>query len=652
MAGRRGRAPIHLGEAIVTRASVLVLLATIVVVWLVGGVAWGHVFEVEHTPVQGARLSEAPRDLTLRFTEPVIAGSVEISVRNASGEAIPTGEPALTAQGREVRLPLLAAHDGVYVTSWSVIAASDGHVTAGEFAYAVGDAEGVVPTGDDSAAALNRWAVVTGWLVLAGMSLAAGALMADAFLPLGAEHGGVIVMLSRTGLLAAIVAAGAQLPILGLLAIGQDGKPLWWSVPGIATLAAVAVLALASTFVEASSGRRWALGPVGLAGALWSARGHAAAYGGMWSGVVDFVHLSAAALWVGSLAVVAVVLWRTRREGPEALLAVVRPYSRLALWLVAIVVATGVISAYGLVGSFAALSSSGYGLVLVAKLALVAIVVVLAGWARWWWLPRRRLHGLRRVTTVEVGALAGVLAATALLGNLGPPVGRAAAVELLGPAPMQGPVARAAGLAGNLNVALAAGDGRLRVEVLAPSGPVKDTDVLVSAEFPDGADATLRPRPCGEGCWEQELDLPDGVTRVTVDAGAAEWDGGKFTGELVWPPAPTQPELLRSVIKKMRAVPWLEVEERVTSHSSEAGAVIQTALSGEDFIALEPYAAGDAVGVRSAGDRVIEFSLPASRMLFTLWLDEKGRIRKERIVNPGHAIRRTFTYTAEGNEGS
>jgi copper transport protein len=540
----------------------------------------------------------------------------------------------------------------VYVTSWSVIAASDGHVTAGEFAFAVGDAEGAVPAGQASAGTVNRWAVATGWLVLAGMSLAAGALAAGTFLPIGGEHSGVLLTLSRTGLLAAAVGAGAQLPLLGLLATGGDDKPLWWSVPGIATIAAVAVLALALILVTASPGRHWALGLVALAGALWSARGHAAAYGGMWSGVVDFVHLAAAAVWMGTLAVVAVLLWRTRHEGRKTLLAVVRPYSRLALWLVVTVVVTGVVSAYRLVGSLAALSSSGYGLVLVGKLTLVAVVVTLAGCARLWWLPRRRLGRLRRVTTVEVGVLAGVLAATAILGNLGPPAGQAAAAELLGPAPMQGPVAQAAGLAGNLNVALAAGDGRLRVEVLAPSGPVERTDVLVSAKFADGRDATLRPRPCGEGCWEQQLDLPDGVTRVTVDAGAPEWDGGRFTGELTWPPAPEQPELLRAVIERMRAVPWLELAERVTSHSDQAGAITETALTGEEFIALEPYAAGEVVDVRSVGDRVIEFSLPASRMLFTLWLDEQGRIREERIVNPGHEIRRTLTYTAEDDEGS
>ncbi|MBW3606311.1 MAG: copper resistance protein CopC/CopD [Actinobacteria bacterium] len=622
-------------------------LAVLVVIALATGTAWAHAFEVEHTPAQGARLRQSPDEVTLRFTEPVIAGAVDVVVRDAGGTVIKTGEPVLRRQQREVRLPLLAAGDGIYVTSWSVIAAADGHVTAGEFAFAVGDADRALPLANDSTETMNVGAVASGWLLLAGISLGGGALIAQIALPLDMQQDRMVDTMSRAGLLSAGAGGSAQLLALGLLSPGRDGTPLWWSVPGAATMTAVAVLALALLAVVAAR-RRMALGLLVAAGGVWSLRGHAAAYGGMWLAAVDFVHLSTAAAWIGSLAVVAVVLWRSRDQGREALLAIIGPYSRMALWLVAGVVATGVVSAYRLVGTVGALLSSGYGLVLVGKLVLVAVVVTLAGWARLWWLPRHRVSALRRVSTAEVGTLAVVLSAAAVLGNMGPPAGQIAAAQLLGPAPMQGPIARTAGLAGNLNVALAAGDGRLRVDVLAPSGPVERTEVLISAAFPNGKEATLRPRPCGEGCWQQRLALPDGSTRVTVDVGASDWDGGRFTGELTWPPTRDQSRLLDAVIERMRAVPRLTLKERVASHSDGPAATTVTVMGGEQFVALEPYAAGEAVDVRPVHDGGIEFAMPASRMLFTLWLDEQGRIRQERIVNPGHEIDRTFSYSDAG----
>ncbi|MGH3665240.1 MAG: copper resistance CopC/CopD family protein [Egibacteraceae bacterium] len=629
----------------VGRAVITLLLTTAGLTGLLVGAARGHAFEVEHSPEHGARLTAAPARIELRFSEPVLPESVEVSLRQAAGGALSLGTPILAAEGRSVGVSLTgAAQDGVYVASWQVVAASDGHVTAGEFAFAVGDVEGGVPASSQSAGRLAVWPVVSGWALLAGLSLAAGALLTDRFLPLGEHQRGVVVPAARAGLLAAVAGAAAQL--LALDPPATDPGTLWWSAPGVTTLSAGVMLTLALPLAGFPSGRRWALALLASAAALWSSRGHAAAYGGPWLGAVDLLHLAAAAAWVGSLVVVAFVLWRSRDEGGPVLLRLVGAYARLALSLVAIVVVTGVISAFSLIDSVANLYASGYGLVLVGKVGLVVLVLVLAAWARLRALPRHRLKPLRRVTTAEVGLLGAVLAATAILTNLGPPVGAVAAADLLGPAPMRGPVVRDAGLAGTLNAAVAAGDGRLRVQVFAPSGAIDGSEATVSAQLPDGRAVTLHPRPCGQGCWEQDFALPQGSTKLTVDAGAPGWEGGRFTGDVIWPPAPTRPELLRSVLRRMRTVPRLELRERVTSHSGRTGTANSTPLTGEGYVNLAPYAAGDVVDVRPVHGEphAIEFALPASRMLFTLWLDDQGRVRRERIISPGHEIRRTLSY--------
>ncbi|MBW3603110.1 MAG: copper resistance protein CopC/CopD [Actinobacteria bacterium] len=627
------------------------LLGAVGLIGLLAGAAWGHAFEVEHSPEHGARLAAAPARVELRFSEPVVRESVEVFLREAAGEPLPLGAPILAAEGRLVGISLAGLRDGIYLVNWQVVAASDGHVTAGEFAFAVGDIEGDVPASSSSAERLAVWPVVSGWALLAGLSLAAGALMVDRFLPLGEQQRRLVVPTIRAGLLAAIAGAAAQLLAPGGLA--TDAGTLWGSAPGVLTLLAVVVLALALPLASRPSGRRWALGLLASAAALWSARGHAAAYGGLWWGTVDFLHLAAAATWVGSLVVVAFVLWGGRKEGGPALLRLVAAYARVALGLVAVVVVTGITSAIGLLNGLADLYASGYGLVLVGKMALIVLVLVLALWGRLRALPRHRLASLRRIAGAESGLLAGVLVATAILTNLGPPVGAAAAADLLGPAPMRGPVARDAGLAGTLNVAVAAGDGRLRVQVFAPSGSIEGTEATVSAQLPGGRAATLHPRPCGQGCWEQDFALPRGSTSVTVDAGAPGREGGRFTGDLDWPPTLTRLELLRSVLRRMRAVPRLELREQVTSHSGREGPATSTSLTGREYVRLAPYAAGDVVDVRTVRgeDHAVEFALPASRMLFTLWLDDHGRVRREHIISPGHEIRRKLRYPAAVENG-
>ena len=71
--------------------------------------------------------------------------------------------------------------------------------------------------------------------------------------------------------------------------------------------------------------------------------------------------------------------------------------------------------------------------------------------------------------------------------------------------------------------------------------------------------------------------------------------------------------------------------------------------SGEEFIALEPYAAGGATDIHpvAPGQAVAALTLylPGSSMWFRLELDGRDRIVNETIVSPGHRVTRTFSYS-------
>jgi len=98
--------------------------------------ASAHAFLISSNPQPGARLGRAPKQLTMDFSEAVVSSAVRISAHNGAGARIPLPHPA--AHGRVVVQPLPRALRGVYVVSWQVVSADDGHLTDGELAFAVG----------------------------------------------------------------------------------------------------------------------------------------------------------------------------------------------------------------------------------------------------------------------------------------------------------------------------------------------------------------------------------------------------------------------------------------------------------------------------------------------------------------------------------
>ncbi|HLU60439.1 MAG TPA: CopD family protein [Pseudonocardia sp.] len=121
------------------------------------------------------------------------------------------------------------------------------------------------------------------------------------------------------------------------------------------------------------------------------------------------VHVVGAALWVGGLAVVLVLVARHR-----ALLDPVLPrFSRLAGWCLGAVAVTGVVTALIRLGSWDELVTTSYGALVIAK-AVCLVLLGLLGWT-----ARRRLAAGRtpvlRWAGVEVAVMAATLGIAAAL---------------------------------------------------------------------------------------------------------------------------------------------------------------------------------------------------------------------------------------------
>jgi len=96
----------------------------------------------------------------------------------------------------------------------------------------------------------------------------------------------------------------------------------------------------------------------------------------------DAAHLSGAAIWVGGLPCLIVVLLRAPRALPDAGLALagatLSRFSRVALWSVAVIAVTGLARMAGELSSVTQLYDTAYGRDLMLKASLLAPILLLA----------------------------------------------------------------------------------------------------------------------------------------------------------------------------------------------------------------------------------------------------------------------------------
>jgi copper transport protein len=126
-----------------------------------------------------------------------------------------------------------------------------------------------------------------------------------------------------------------------------------------------------------------------------SLSGHSAADAGhSWlSELADWVHLSAATLWVGGLVQLAVVVWPV---APDLRRAAFLRFSRLATVLVALLLVAGTYLSILRLPHVRDLWATGYGHVLLVKLSLVALALVWGAAHHFVAVPRLRRGGSER----------------------------------------------------------------------------------------------------------------------------------------------------------------------------------------------------------------------------------------------------------------
>lgn len=408
-------------------------------------VASAHADLSTSNPEDQSVLDTGPSEITLRFTEPVDVQPDGVRVLDADAERVDGGQAS--ANGATVEAPLDGAlPEGGYVVAWRAVSA-DGHPIRGAFTFWVGSravlsddlAEEAFAESadqrDETIAAVLRGLSYLGVLGATGMVLVGAALRrVDEPVPVARVATGFGVL----GLLAIV----AQVPVQASLVTGRG----WGSVTeaGVLSLtmadgvgwslaltgAGLIALLITSGLPFGGAVRALALGGAVLAPVGLVVTGHtrtmapaAVAYG------ADAAHVLAGAVWFGGLiALVAVLRRRRAADDDDGAAEAVARFSGWAAVTAGAVLVTGTVLGWINVGGLSPLTGTTYGRVLLAKVALVALVLAGAAWNRFRLVPvlvapqdaSRPWRSLSQVLRFEVAAMVVVLALTGALTGITP----------------------------------------------------------------------------------------------------------------------------------------------------------------------------------------------------------------------------------------
>ncbi|GAA2957456.1 copper resistance CopC/CopD family protein [Kitasatospora cinereorecta] len=409
----------HSGPSPARRPLAAVALLAALISLLVGLVLVGaspasaHAALTGSDPQDGAVVATAPEEVTLTFSEQVAMGDGSIRVLDPSGKRADTGAPRDLTSGGAVRYGITlhgGLPDGTYTVAWQAVSV-DSHPVAGAFTFSVGapsETTVVLPSTEAGGGLVGtlygiaRYAAYAGFILLAGGSAFVLACWRDGA---GARP---LQRLVVRGWVTLTVATLAMLllrsPYTGsgrlADAFDLDGlQAVLDTKPGAALVSRLLLLGACALFIAVLFGAYakredekekqdltfgLAIGgaviAAGIAG-TWALAEHAST--GIQPGIAmpaDVLHLLAVAAWLGGLAALLVALYRT----PDITSGAVRRFSRLAFGSVLVLAATGLYQSWRQVGSWSALTGTRYGVLLIIKVTLVAVLIGVAWISRRW----------------------------------------------------------------------------------------------------------------------------------------------------------------------------------------------------------------------------------------------------------------------------
>ena len=447
---------------------VALVLAVAVLIVFRPDLASAHANLADADPAPNSVLESPPSRITIWFTEPLEPSFSTIEVLDSQGTRVDNDDSAVDPRDPTVMYVTVPDDlpNGTYTVAWRNLSTVDGHTIRGTFFYSVGEPLSAQPSYVPSEPALQspaepfaRWAVLLGGLTVLGVLMLWLVILRPPLVSMSDTEDLVARVRDRTDKTVMVGVVVALMGSLGHLLVQASsvhevslfetlGEPIrfvitqtewgrgWLQRTSLLIGALGPIWALLRLRHRPSHRRDTALWisaffVTALAMATLSTTSHGAATPGieLAATVTDYIHLMAAAFWVGGLFGLALILPVVFSHSPEGnvrpvILAVLPRFSLVAGLSVGALIVTGLYSAWAHVTVLPALGVP-YGQVLVVKTALVGVLLVFGATNLLWLIPAIRANHrsaslLRRTVTAEavVGVL--VILAAAYLSSLEP----------------------------------------------------------------------------------------------------------------------------------------------------------------------------------------------------------------------------------------
>jgi copper transport protein len=385
-------------------------------------------------PAPNAVLEETPDRVIIWFTEPIEPPFSRIEVLDSQGRQVDNADSQVDRNDpavMSVTLPNLER--GTYTVAWRNLSTVDGHTIRGNYFFSVGEPISAVPTlpADDIPLVQSPLEPVFRWVMLLGALTLAGGLAFELLVTrpvLSGDQsnqnlrtlarriasrndrlllvGAGVALLGSLGQLVVQAAVVHEVPLhqalggplFSLLGGTQWGQVWLWRIGLLALATALLVVSLKLPGEGSASlvrtGRALSLLVAALMLLTVSLVSHGAATTGIRTAAIfsDYVHLLAAAIWVGGifhlLSTVPLVLVHQPQSQRRAILSGLVPrFSVVAILSVGTLIISGLYSGWAQVTIPEALATP-YGATLLVKVGLVAALLLLGALNLFWVRPR------------------------------------------------------------------------------------------------------------------------------------------------------------------------------------------------------------------------------------------------------------------------
>ena len=427
------------------------LVATLAI--LVGVLALGTTAASAHatlessSPADGQSVLTSPSEIRITFSETVTTISGGLSVLNADGKTVDTGNSEIVG-GRTLVAPISETlSDGTYVATYRVLSA-DGHPVSGSLLFAVG-AGALDRSAQPSSSGDRLWEIIGGisrFIMYLAALVAAGVAFFLAFIHDHAEDRWRIVPFVRIGSILALLSAIGIVMSQAALLTGKGAgaitdstvlrdvlnQNLGWSL-------ALLMIGLAAVHLSTDIPKKVVSQSLAVYGGLavtvsFAVWGHATELSPTAiSLAADAIHATAAALWLGGLVGLVMVLSVRTPETVRATAGIIGRFSRMAFWsVIALTIAGLTLTITGSDASLNSILTTTWGQLVLAKIGLTLIVVLIAAWNRRTLVPSLtsptentdelavRWATLLRTIRAEAVLLVAVVALTAIVVNVPP----------------------------------------------------------------------------------------------------------------------------------------------------------------------------------------------------------------------------------------